>query len=204
MRRRLPVIAVLGQGSPLSADRAELARAAGALVARLRAHLLTGGGYGVMEAASEGFVAVPGRPGFCLGMIPCEDAFDRPRRDGLGRAYPNAFVEIAVFTPLPARAEDWQREPTRNHINVLSADALLALPGGAGTGNELDMAAHYRGEAARPRGARRTILLGPEAEFTPEQRNMFVHAATIADAEAQLRRILSKGHGGERAARSLA
>jgi predicted Rossmann-fold nucleotide-binding protein len=32
---------------------------------------------------------------------------------------------------------------SRNHINVLSADAVVALPGGAGTRSEIDLAKRY-------------------------------------------------------------
>ena len=196
MLRKLPIVAVLGQGSEITAGRASLAREAGAMIARLGAHLLTGGGYGVMEAATEGFVAVSGRAGFSVGIVPRDPGgpLDRPNRDELGRAYPNSFVEIAILTPLPPRTENWREQPARNHVNIFTADALLALPGNAGTRNELDMAAHYRGEAERPRAVRRTVLLGPAEEFTPAHRDLFVHAETIAGAERQLRSVLAP-HG---------
>jgi predicted Rossmann-fold nucleotide-binding protein len=192
MLRKLPIVAILGQGSPLAAERAGLAREAGRLVARLGAHLLTGGGYGVMEAAAEGFVGTPGRAGLSIGVIPRDPdgPFDSANRDSLGRVYPNAFVEIAVRTPLPPRSADWQLVPTRNHVNTLTADAILALPGGAGTRNELDMAAFYLGEANRWSAERRTVLLGPPDEFDAEHRRAFVLAATVAEAESHLRRAL--------------
>jgi predicted Rossmann-fold nucleotide-binding protein len=195
MLRKLPIVGVLGHGASLSEDRARLARAVGAMIARLDAHLLTGGGYGVMEAAAEGFVAIPDRAGLSIGIIPREPdgPFDRPNRDVEGRPYPNASVEIVIFTPLPPRAPDWRTTPMRNHINVLTPHAIIALPGGAGTRNELDMAAFYRDEAGRQRQDRRTILLGPAAEFTPEHRAMFVHAAHLDEAEQLLRRILAAG-----------
>jgi predicted Rossmann-fold nucleotide-binding protein len=195
MLRNLPIIGVLGRGESLSEDRARLARAVGAMIARLDAHLLTGGGYGVMEAAAEGFVAVRDRAGMSIGIIPREPdgPFDRPNRSVEGRPYPNACVEIAIFTPLPARASDWQTTPVRNHINVLTPHAIIALPGGPGTRNELDMAAFYRDEGKRQRRDRRTILLGPAEEFTPEHHAMFVHAAQLEEAEQQVLRILRAG-----------
>jgi hypothetical protein len=130
MLRRLPIVAVFGQGTPIDDNLARLAREAGALVARLPAHLLTGGGYGVMEAASEGFVAVPERAGFCIGIISCRSTgpFDQPHRDNDGRPYPNRFVEISIMTPLPPRVSDWRTTPGRNHVNVLSADAIIHCP----------------------------------------------------------------------------
>jgi uncharacterized protein (TIGR00725 family) len=193
MLRKLPIVAVLGQGTPLAPERAALAREVGAMVAHLGAHLLTGGGYGVMAAAAEGFTAIAPRAGLSIGIVPrAQDGpFDAPNRDPDGRPYPNAFVEIAVMTPLPPRPGNWRNEPVRNHINILTADAIVVLPGGAGTRNELDMAAAYRNEAALPREQRRTVLIGPIEEFTAEHRVMFVHADTVAAAARRLSGILT-------------
>jgi predicted Rossmann-fold nucleotide-binding protein len=193
MLRKLPIVAVIGQGSPLAAGRENLARETGAAIARLGAHLLTGGGYGVMEAATEGFVAVTDRTGFSIGIVPRdpEGPLDQPRRDELGRPYPNASIEIAILTPLPPHADDWRNIAARNHVNVFSAHAIIALPGDVGTRNELEMAAFYRGEAERPRELRRTILIGPLEEFAAAHREQFVHAGSLAEAERHLRRILT-------------
>jgi uncharacterized protein (TIGR00725 family) len=196
MVRKLPIVGVFGAGTRLDAERERFAAAVGAMVAGLGTHLLTGGGYGVMAAVAEGFVSAPGRIGWSIGIIPraTDGAFDEPNRDREGRAYPNAFVEIAIHTPLQSRTKGWQTTPTRNHINVLTADAVVALPGGVGTSNELDMAAQYRGESKRPPGARRTILLGPAEEFSPRHRELFAHAATIGHSERHVRRVL-QAHG---------
>jgi predicted Rossmann-fold nucleotide-binding protein len=193
MLRKLPIIGVFGAGTPLPAERARLARSVGAMVAGLGAHLLTGAGYGVMAAAAEGFVAVPNRPGFSIGIVPRapEGPLDEPNRNSGGRRYPNPFVEIAVHTPLPPRVKDWRNEPARNHVNVFTVDAIIALPGGAGTNNELDMAAEYRDERITPRSERRTILIGPVDEFTAAHRDAFVHAAAVAEAEMQICRVLA-------------
>jgi uncharacterized protein (TIGR00725 family) len=193
MLRKLPIVAVFGQGSAIPAERAELARAVGAIVARLGAHLLTGGGYGVMAAASEGFTAVEPRAGLCIGIVPRRQhgSFETPNRDPEGRTYPNPFVEIAIMTPLPPRAADWRNVPARNHINILTAHAIVALPGRTGTENELDMAAAYRNEEARPPEQRRTVLVGPIEEFTARHRALFVHAADIRAAERHLAGILA-------------
>jgi uncharacterized protein (TIGR00725 family) len=193
MVHKLPIVGVFGSGSPIDADRAHLALGIGAMVASLGAHLLTGGGYGVMEAVAEGYVASPDRAGLSIGIVPRrpDGAFDEPIRNSDGRAYPNDFVEIAIRTPLPPRTDDWCAMPARNHINVLTADAIVSLPGGPGTANELEMAAAYRDEKSRPPADRRTILVGPRDEFTLAQREMFVHSADIAEAAALLRRILS-------------
>ncbi len=192
MRRKLPIVGVFGQGTPIEADHAQLAKDVGALLARLGTHLLTGGGYGVMEAVAAAFVAVSGRAGLSIGIVPRDPdgPFDLPDQLN-GRRYPNPHVEIAIMTPLLSLADDWRRTPARNHVNVLSADAIVALPGNEGTRNELDMAAEYCGEAARSRQERRTVLYGPAARFTARHRGLFVHAEKLGDVEAHLRRVLA-------------
>lgn len=193
MLRKLPIVGIFGRGAAIAAERAALARETGALVARLGAHLLTGAGYGVMEAAAQGFVAVEHRAGLSIGVVPrrVSGGFDEPNRTGEGHPYPNSFVEIAIFTPLPPRVSDWTRVPARNHVNVLTADAVIALPGSKGTNNELDMTAHYRNAASHPPNERRVILLGPADEFLPAHRDAFVRVENLADAERHLRAILS-------------
>lgn len=196
MLRKLPIVGVFGQGTPVGAERARLARAAGAMVARLGAHLLTGAGYGVMEAVAEGFVAVDPRPGLSIGIVPraTDGPLNARNRAQDGRAYPNPSVEIAIYTPLPPRSEDWRTTPARNHINVFTPEAIIALPGGSGTRNELDMVAYYRGESALARPDRRVLLLGPIEEFSAEHRELFGHAASLADAERHLARVIT-AHG---------
>jgi predicted Rossmann-fold nucleotide-binding protein len=193
MLSKLPIVAIFGSGSPIGLERAGFARDAGALVARLNVHLLTGAGYGVMAAAAEGFVAVAGRAGLSIGIVPREPdgPFDEPDHAPDGRTYPNPSVEIAIRTPLPPRVEEWQTIPARNHVNVLTADLIVALPGGVGTANELDIAADYYGERSRPRSERRTILAGPVQEFAPRHRELFMHAETLVELEVHLRRALA-------------
>ena len=88
--------------------------------------------------------------------------------------------------------EDWQATPARNHVNVLTADAIIALPGGVGTANELDMAAEYRDERGRPRAERRTILVGPADEFEPPaSRAVRACRRRSAKPKQHLRRVLA-------------
>jgi len=194
MLRKLPIVGVFGSGHALDARRARLAHDVGAMIAGLGTHLLTGAGYGIMAAAAEGFVSVADRVGWSIGIVPrmSDGPFDEPNRDPDGRAYPNPFVEIAIHTPLPPNAEQWRATPARNHVNVLSSHAIVALPGGIGTRNELDMAAEYRNQGNLAPGDRRTILVGPAEEFSAEHRAIFAHAATVADAERHVRRVIAK------------
>jgi uncharacterized protein (TIGR00725 family) len=137
MPKRLPVVGVLGSGSeshePLSGD-------VGRLLARLGVHLLTGGGSGAMLAASQAFAEVERRTGLVIGVLPCRD--DDPQccpKPG----YPNPFVEIAIATHLPLSGVRGMQQMSRNHINVLSSDVLVALPGGQGTVSEVMLALRY-------------------------------------------------------------
>jgi uncharacterized protein (TIGR00725 family) len=136
MTRRLPVIGVLGSGTHEHADKAE---ALGRWLATLEVHLLTGAGKGVMEAVSRAFQAVPGRAGLVVGIAPCGEDPATPRP-----GYPNPFVELAILTHLPLSGATGLEPMSRNHINVLSSDVLVALPGSSGTSSEVALAVRYR------------------------------------------------------------
>ena len=135
--QRRKVIGVIGSG----ATRHEpLARPLGTWIAQQGFHLLTGGGGGVMAAVGEAFVAVPDRQGLAVGVLPA--APDGPL-SGAPPGYPNRWVEMAIRTHLPLSGIEGSTPMSRNHINVLSADMLVALPGGPGTASEIQLAARY-------------------------------------------------------------
>jgi uncharacterized protein (TIGR00725 family) len=139
MTKRLHVVGVLGSGD---AEHADKAAPLGRWLATLPVHLLTGGGRGVMTAVARAFEAVPGRAGLVVGIIPCKS--DDPAVPKSG--YPNDFIELAIKTHLPLSGSDGTDALSRNHINVLTSDVLIALPGGAGTASEAALALRY----ARP------------------------------------------------------
>lgn len=134
-RRRLPVVAVLGSGS---APHAERARPLGKLLAGFGVHLLTGGGGGVMAEVARAFTETQPREGLSIGILPGDPASGEPPP-----GYPNSWVELAVRTHLPGRGGGGAGPDSRNHLNVLSGDVLVFLPGGAGTASELELAARY-------------------------------------------------------------
>jgi len=125
-------------------------------LARMGVHLLTGGGRGVMEAASRSFFEVVDRVGLVIGILPAEDeSWDRAEADpGTPFGYPNSWVELAVRTHLDARMRDGSGVRSRNHLNILTSDVVVALPGSAGTACEVELAIRY----GRP-----LILLGDTA-----------------------------------------
>lgn len=138
--RRRKIVGVMGSGVDAHS---ELATAAGQAIARLGCHLLTGGGGGVMEAVCRAFSEIRPREGAVIGVVRADEDGNLTPRGGR-RAYSprglNEFVEIPVFTHLP---ESSAGPLSRNHINVLTSDAVLVLPGGSGTLSEVELAAEY-------------------------------------------------------------
>ncbi len=134
---RLPVVGVMGSGAEAYADRAA---EVGEWLAHEGVHLLTGGGGGVMTAVARAFCSVAERRGLVVGILPSSGEGPLPRAPA---GYPNPWVEIAVRTHLPLRTERGAESLSRNHINVLSSDVVIALPGGAGTSSEVALALRY-------------------------------------------------------------
>jgi len=130
-------VGVMGSGTD---PHEVLARAVGELLADLGVNLLTGGGGGTMTAVSRAFVQRPRRCGIVIGIIPCED---EAHRGTPKHGYPNPFVELAIVTHLPYSGSDGTHDLSRNHINVLSSTAIVALPGGDGTASEVTLALRY-------------------------------------------------------------
>jgi uncharacterized protein (TIGR00725 family) len=104
---------------PSAASGAELRAAedVGAALAQAGLIVVTGGLGGVMEAACRG---ARSRRGRTIGLLP-----------GLDRSEANGWVEIALPTGLGE---------LRNGLIVRSADAVVAVGGGAGTLSEIAFA----------------------------------------------------------------
>jgi uncharacterized protein (TIGR00725 family) len=130
-------IAVIGSGS---SEHDDYARPIGELIASLGVNLLTGGGGGVMRAVSRAFTGYRGARGVCIGVLPCASDADRGSPKP---GYPNEFVEVAIHTHLPHSGARGTDDLSRNHINVLSSDAIVALPGELGTLSEVALALRY-------------------------------------------------------------
>jgi uncharacterized protein (TIGR00725 family) len=126
----------MGSGSSADVPRCE---ALGGWLARQRVHLLTGGGPGAMAAVSRGFFEVRKREGLVLGVLPAASATVHEAPSG----YPNHWVELAIRTHLHARGHEGDAVASRNHINVLTADVIVALAGSAGTSSEARLAVQY-------------------------------------------------------------
>lgn len=176
---RVPIVGVMGSGSILHAERAA---GLGAWLANRGVHLLTGGGQGVMGAVSRAFFETDGRRGLVIGVLPAE-------RDA-GQAqpgYPNPWVELPIRTHLPLRGSRGAEPMSRNHINVLTSDVIVALPGGPGTSSEVRLALEY----GRPIVA----YLGHRAEI-PDLPESVPVCAVLAEVQAFVENALSAGRGG--------
>jgi uncharacterized protein (TIGR00725 family) len=115
---RLSVLAVLGPGTS-SSELDRVAAAVGRLAAKRGWVVLTGGGPGVMAAASRGAYEAGG---LTVGILPCSQA---------NSAYPNQWVKLPIYTGAGM---------ARNAFNVLSAELCVALGGGPGTLSEVALA----------------------------------------------------------------
>jgi uncharacterized protein (TIGR00725 family) len=114
----LSILAVLGS-SDASAEENAIAERVGAVAARAGWVVLTGGGSGVMEAASRGSVEAGG---LTVGILPTTSP---------DRGYPNEWVRLPIYTGSGS---------ARNAFNVLSANLCIAIGGGPGTLSEIALA----------------------------------------------------------------
>jgi len=159
-----PIIGIMGSGRD---SWEELATPIARWIAESGFHLLTGGGQGVMAAASEAFCGVEGRTGQCIGVLPVTRRVGE-REFVPKEGYPNRWVEIAINSAMGSYQTNDADGVNRNFINILTSDVLVALPGSrrsglssnasvnSGTRNEVELAVRF----GKP-----IILLGPSAEF---------------------------------------
>jgi uncharacterized protein (TIGR00725 family) len=175
---RRTILAVLGSGTE---EHRELAPPLGRWIAERGFDLLTGGGAGVMRSVSEGFRSITPRRGVCIGIIPGElVAGTYQTKPG----YPNEFVELPIYTHLPLSGPRGTEPMSRNHINVLSGDVLIALPGGAGTVSEVTLALRYN----KP-----IILFGPVQAFDAFPSNVRQTAELATVGEFVLSALSARG-----------
>jgi len=146
-RPRRRIVAVIGSGHAADPCCPEVGR----LIASLGFDLLTGGGGGVMEAVSRAFHETAPRSGLVIGVVPgrlapiesLEARHPSHIKYEIPAGYPNEWVELVIYTHLPDSGLQGTLRSSRNHINVLSSDAIVALPGEEGTASEIWLALQY-------------------------------------------------------------
>ncbi len=98
-----------------------------------------------MAAVSKSFYDTPDRQGLVIGILPCGESLEESKDGGPNpkHGYPNPWVEIPVLTHLPSSGASGTGPMSRNHINILTSDVIVALPGDAGTLSEIELAVRY-------------------------------------------------------------
>jgi len=120
VRRKPFIIGVMG-GHEAAAGMLEESRRVGEGIAKRGHVILTGGGDGVMKAASEGASRAGG---LVLAVLPSDRAHPL-------EGYPNDFVDIAICTGMG---------DARNAINAKTPHIIIAIDGGWGTVSEIALA----------------------------------------------------------------
>jgi uncharacterized protein (TIGR00725 family) len=139
------------------------ARVLGGAIAERGHILLTGGGPGVMKAASEGAHSAGG---LVIGILPTERKRPLP-------GYPNDFVDIPIYTGM---------YDARNIINAKTPHIIIALGGGTGTLSEMAIAVRS--------GTPVIALHAPRMEC--DDVDLFTPVTSVAEALQSLDEILSR------------
>jgi predicted Rossmann-fold nucleotide-binding protein len=144
IQKKRPCVGVIGSGTE---EHPQLSEPLGRWLAEQECDLINGGGAGVMKAVSQAFGEVSDRKGSVIGVIPASASCDSPAaRSAYAplQGYPNSWVDIPIYTHLPLSGVSGKDIASRNHIIILSADVIVAFPGGAGTRSEIQLALEYR------------------------------------------------------------
>jgi uncharacterized protein (TIGR00725 family) len=162
VRRKPFIVGVMGSHKE-EPSVMEDARCMGEAVARRGHVLLTGGGPGLMRAASEGAHRAGG---LVIGILPND------RRRSL-EGYPNEFVDIPIYTGM---------SDARNVINAKTPHVLVALNGGVGTLSEIALALRVG-----------TPVIGLNSpEFTVSEDQDFISVPSVEEAIREMDRLLEK------------
>lgn len=181
-----PVVGVMGGYHPPAP--VETYFALGAQLARDGFHVLTGGGGtmagGPVTSLLAGFSSVRGRAGRAIGVVP-EGA-----TEGL-----NPFNDTLLFTNLPA---GHAYPNSRNHLNVLLSDAIVALAGGPGTLHEIGLARHYSRALAADCYWREMAAVPDEVGAVPADGFGFLAMPKFWEASGGTAAAVAAGGGGGR------
>ena len=173
---RYPIVGVMGSHEKAWHD---FSYPVGELLANRGCNLLTGAGGGVMTEVARGFTEIENRKGVAIGILPAVD-YKGQKLDT--EEYPNPYIEVPMITPLSAKAQNDRMPFSRNLVNVMTAKALIIMPGSHGTRNEVSLALMYN----KP-----LVLFGPEEDFIkfPEDP---LRAQTIEHVEQFLDDVLGE------------
>jgi predicted Rossmann-fold nucleotide-binding protein len=189
------IVGVMASGDESLAKKHKAAKEVGSTIAELRFHLLTGGGDGLMKAVGEAFLAKKkelakaNRPaGSLISILRAEklpELDDQRKRNWQPHA-DNGIGEIVIRTHLPYSGPKGRDPLSRNHINALTSDLIVILPGGSGTFSELRLAWEYEKDIF--------IFLGGgdlDGKKPAQLKNEF-SGITVGDTNVQLKDWLTK------------
>ena len=123
----------------------------GSAIAELGFHLLTGGGGGLMTAVGKAFLdgkrkllKAKRRTGNLISILRAKELPQKKDGKRIWKANAdNGLGEIVIRTHLLFSGNKGSDPLSRNHINALTADLVVILPGGSGTLSELELAWEY-------------------------------------------------------------
>jgi predicted Rossmann-fold nucleotide-binding protein len=155
------IVGVMASGDDSLVKKHEkLAQTVGGTIAELGFHLLTGGGGGLMEAVGQAFLDQKQRTGKSISILRPKDTthltsdwnnkgeLKEPRKERETKRIweprkDNKLGEIVIRTHLPYSGDLGLHDLSRNHINALTSDLVVVLPGEEGTYSELKLAWQY-------------------------------------------------------------
>jgi predicted Rossmann-fold nucleotide-binding protein len=149
----MKIVGVMASGDEsVAKKRQDLAQQVGTTIAELGFHLLTGGGDGLMAAVGQAFL--DGKRQLLKTKRQAGNLISILRAKGLPQLNKNGkrswkanadngLGEIVIRTHLPLSGNKGSDPLSRNHINALTADLVVILPGGSGTLSELQLAWEY-------------------------------------------------------------
>ena len=140
-----------GKKEPLEDEDKRLANELCTAIAKLGYHLLTGGGGGSMAAVGMAFLEqkqkllkAKRRAGNLISILRAKELPQKKDGKRIWKANAdNGLGEIVIRTHLPYSGKQGTDPLSRNHINALTADLVVILPGGSGTLSELQLAWEY-------------------------------------------------------------
>jgi predicted Rossmann-fold nucleotide-binding protein len=149
----MKIVGLMASGDQSSAKKHEgLAKQVGSTIAELGFHLLTGGGDGLMAVVGQAFLEKKrkllraNRPaGNLISILRAKELpqLEKDEKRSWKANADNGLGEIVIRTHLPLSGKKGTDPLSRNHINALTADLVVILPGGSGTLSELQLAWEY-------------------------------------------------------------
>ena len=183
MRTRKPMVAVIGSGTQ---PHSQLSAPLGKWIAASGCHLINGGGQGVMSATAMAFARVKNKSGVAIGILPStHDCGAEENRANFSAppGYPNSHIELPIYSHLHLSGTGGKSLASRNHIIVLSASIVVALPGGAGTRTEMELALEYK----KP-----LLIVSPDNDWDEFVNSGAAIAGTIVEAIEWLDQNIAK------------